>query len=90
MKKVRVMVTGRVQGVWFRSSTADKAMELGVNGYVRNLPDGNVEFVAIGSDEKVDALIEWAKDGPQLAKVDEVRVRPLDTDEEFTGFRVAY
>jgi len=90
MKKVRVTVAGRVQGVWFRASTRDKAVELGVNGYVRNLPDGNVEFVAVGDDEKVAALIEWAKDGPQLAIVDEVKVKPLDTDEEFTSFRVAF
>ena len=90
MKKVHVIVTGQVQGVWFRASTADKAREIGVNGYVRNLPDGSVEFVAAGDDHEVDALVLWAKHGPPLADVDEVKVTPLDTDEEFTGFRVAY
>jgi acylphosphatase len=90
MKRVHVTITGQVQGVWFRASTADKARELGVNGYVRNLPDGNVELVAAGENRKVDALIEWAKEGPPLANVDEVRVEPLDTDEEFSGFGIAY
>jgi acylphosphatase len=90
MKKIRAIVTGRVQGVWFRASTADKARELDVNGYVRNLPDGSVEFVATGDNRKVDELVRWAKHGPPLASVDEVRVEPLDSEEEFTGFRLAF
>jgi len=90
MKKVRAIVTGRVQGVWFRASVADKARELGVNGYVRNLPDGSVEFVAAGDDHKVDSLVQWANHGPPLASVAKVRVEPLDSDEEFTGFRLAF
>jgi acylphosphatase len=90
MKKVRVRVCGRVQGVWFRASTVDKARELGVNGYVRNLPNGDVEFVAAGDDRQVDALVDWARHGPPLAHVDDLTVEPLESDEEFRGFRSAY
>jgi acylphosphatase len=90
MKKVRAVVIGRVQGVWFRAAAADKARELGVDGYVRNLSDGSVEFVAAGDDDKVDALVLWAKHGPPLARVHEVKVKPLESNEEFTGFRVMF
>ena len=90
MKTVRAVVIGRVQGVWFRAATADKAREFGVKGYVRNLPDGSVEFVAAGDDAKVDALVQWARHGPPLARVHDVSVNPLESDEEFTDFRVTF
>jgi len=90
MKKVRVIVVGRVQGIWFRASTCDKAKELGVNGYVRNLVNGDVEFVAEGDDSKVDRLIQWARRGPPLARVDDIKVEVLEYDNEYTDFRVSY
>jgi acylphosphatase len=90
MKRVRAEVSGRVQGVWFRASAQEKAMELGVVGYVKNLPNGNVEFAAVGEDDKVDALLEWAKRGPQMARVKEVRVGSLASSEEFDTFSIAY
>ena len=90
MKKVRLVVTGRVQGVWFRSSTCDKARELGVNGYVRNLASGDVEILAEGDDFKVDGLIRWARRGPPLARVDNVEVDVLQYDSEYNDFRVRY
>jgi acylphosphatase len=90
MKRVLAEVSGRVQGVWFRASTQEKALELGVRGYVRNLPNGNVEFAAVGEDEKVDALLEWANRGPQMARVDKVRVGALLSNEEFDTFSITY
>jgi len=90
MKKVRVVVTGRVQGVWFRAATRDKAKQLGVNGYVRNLVSGDVEFVAEGDDSEVDRLIQWVRHGPPLAGVDDVEVEILQYDNEYTDFRVGY
>ena len=90
MKKVRVTITGRVQGVWFRSSTYDKALDLGVTGYVRNLINGDVEIVAEGEDSKVDALVHWARVGPPLAYVDDVDVEILEYDDEFTIFGIRY
>ncbi len=65
-------VKGRVQGVWFRDSTRREAERLNITGYARNLPSGDVEVLAIGSDVALDALGLWLHDGPPLAKVDEV------------------
>ena len=90
MKKVRAVVTGRVQGVWFRAATRDKAKQLGVNGYVRNLASGTVEFVAEGDDSEVDRFIQWARQGPPLARVDDVEVEILQYDAEYNDFRVRY
>ncbi len=90
MKKVRVVVTGRVQGVWFRAATRDKAQQLGVNGYVRNMVNGDVEFVAEGNDAEVDRLIQWARQGPPLARVADIKVEVLQYDNEYTGFKVGY
>ena len=90
MKKVRVVVTGRVQGVWFRAATRDKAQQLGVNGYVRNMVNGDVEFVAEGNDAEVDRLIQWARQGPPLARIADIKVEVLQYDNEYTGFKVGY
>ena len=90
MKRVLAEVSGRVQGVCFRAWTQEKAVELGVRGYVKNLPNGNVEFVAVGEENKVDALLEWASHGPQMARVDKVRVGPLLSSEEFDSFSITY
>jgi acylphosphatase len=75
MKAVRATVTGRVQGVSFRWYTEQRARELGVNGWVRNEPDGSVALHAEGDAEAVDALVEWCRTGPALARVRNVAVR---------------
>ncbi|NGP51909.1 acylphosphatase [Thioalkalivibrio sp. XN8] len=73
----RCTVTGRVQGVFFRASTARKAAELGVTGAARNLPDGTVEVLACGSEQAVAGLCDWLHEGPPAARVDEVEVRDV-------------
>lgn len=70
MKTQRLLIKGRVQGVWFRESMRREAERLGVTGWVRNTPDGAVEAVVQGPAEAVDALIEWARSGPPMARVD--------------------
>lgn len=75
MKAVDATVTGRVQGVSFRWYTEERARELGVNGWVRNEPDGSVALHAEGADEAVDALVAWCRTGPSLAGVGNVAVR---------------
>jgi acylphosphatase len=77
----RCLVSGRVQGVFYRASAAAQARELGVRGCARNLPDGRVEVLACGPERAVQALIEWLWQGPPAAKVSEVRVEsvPLPT-----------
>lgn len=72
--RVRAVVAGRVQGVWFRESCRSEADRLGVTGWVHNLPDGRVEIEAQGSRAAVDALVAWAHEGPRLAIVESVTV----------------
>ncbi|MBK8534274.1 MAG: acylphosphatase [Candidatus Competibacteraceae bacterium] len=74
---LRCYVTGRVQGVGFRYATAEKALNLGVNGYVRNLPDRRVEVLACGEESAVVALRNWLWQGPQPARVSDVRCETL-------------
>lgn len=85
MKRVRVLVSGRVQGVFFRATCAAEARRCGVAGYVRNLPDGRVEAVFEGPEEAVDRMVAWCRRGPELARVDEVEVypEPLAGEREF-------
>ena len=72
--RARIVVRGRVQGVWFRGSMQEAAERLGVAGWVRNRPDGTVEAEAEGTHEAVDALIAWAHQGPPGARVADVSV----------------
>ena len=90
MRRVRAIVTGRVQGVWFRARTRDEAVRLGVTGYVRNLPDGTVEIVAQGDDSSVNALMEWARQGPPMANVLAVEATEVPGEEEFVEFEVRW
>ncbi len=83
MATVRFVVSGRVQGVFFRASTRREALRLGVAGTARNLPDGRVEVVAAGSDDALGALETWLRHGPPAARVDGITLevikdRPLD------------
>jgi acylphosphatase len=71
---MRCIVSGRVQGVFFRASTRDKARELGVSGWVRNLPEGGVEVVVAGEPDAVAALTDWLWRGPRAARVSGVEI----------------
>ena len=73
-RAVRCLVSGRVQGVFYRASTAERARALGVEGWARNLPDGRVEVVAAGAEERVQKLVEWLWEGSPAARVDAVEV----------------
>ena len=66
-------MSGRVQGVFYRASTRQRAQELGCRGYARNLPDGSVEVLAIGDPAAVHALVEWLRQGPPAAQVTDVK-----------------
>lgn len=87
-QRVRCHVSGRVQGVAFRKSTEVEARRLEVAGWVRNLPDGRVEFVAEGTPEGVQALLAWARRGPALAEVTQLDVQPEPVQGEIPPFRV--
>jgi acylphosphatase len=72
--RARVRIAGRVQGVFFRSETRDRARSLGVGGWVRNARDGSVEATFEGPSERVQSMLEWSRRGPSLAEVDDVSV----------------
>ena len=74
----RCHVSGRVQGVYYRATTRQKAAELGVTGYARNLPDGRVEVLAVGTPEQVRSLIEWLWIGSATSHVTDVEVEEVD------------
>jgi acylphosphatase len=65
-------VTGKVQGVFFRASTKETAVSLGLHGYAKNLPDGQVEVMLQGETKHVQTLVDWLQTGPKLARVDSV------------------
>jgi acylphosphatase len=87
MKRVRLHISGTVQGVWFRESTRQEAELLGVAGWVKNNPDGTVEAAFEGHPLAVDRLTHWCQIGPDRAKVDEVRVEEEEPKGE-KGFKV--
>jgi acylphosphatase len=73
----RCFVSGRVQGVFYRASTRQKATELGCSGYARNLPDGRVEVLAVGEPQSVQALLEWLWRGSPASEVKHVEIQEL-------------
>ncbi|MDX1455374.1 MAG: acylphosphatase [Gammaproteobacteria bacterium] len=74
----RCFVDGRVQGVFYRASTAEKAAKWNVTGYAHNLDDGRVEVLACGREEDVDMLVEWLHHGPKFARVKSVEIHDAD------------
>jgi len=87
MKTIRLTIKGKVQGVFYRATAKDVADRLGIKGWVKNLPDDNVEITATASDETLQKFINWCKQGPPKARVEDVIVEELDV-EEFSGFRI--
>jgi acylphosphatase len=87
----RCVVGGRVQGVFYRATTARRAHELSIRGYARNLPDGRVEVLACGEDEAVQAFVSWLWIGSSASKVMSVDVTeaPLDPGQVPKGFHTA-
>jgi acylphosphatase len=78
VERVRVVVTGRVQGVWFRDSCREQARSSGVGGFVRNRADGAVEAEFEGRSAAVARMIAWCREGPPRARVDDVQVEALE------------
>jgi len=88
--RAHIFISGFVQGVFFRSNTYQKAKEIGIFGWIRNLGDGRVEAVFEGEKEKVEKIIEWVKGGPERARVDNVEINWEEYREEFDNFEIRY
>ena len=88
LQRAHVWVSGEVQGVFFRDSTRQKAEELGLAGWVRNVPDGQVEALFEGPSEKVEAMVRWCEEGPQHASVENVDTNFESAGGDLKGFEV--
>ncbi len=77
-KCIRALVSGRVQGVFFRDSTRRQARQLGLTGHAINLADGRVEVIACGQQQQLDQLVSWLHQGPEYAVVDRVEVETIE------------
>lgn len=87
MQTVRLVIKGKVQGVFYRASAKETADLLGITGWIKNLPDKNVEITATAHSDALQRFIDWCKQGPPRAVVEEVMVEELSI-EKFTGFRI--
>jgi len=87
MSAARFVVSGKVQGVFFRASARDRAQALGLRGFAKNLADGRVEVLAAGDDAAIDELAAWLREGPPMARVDDLERLPAREDEAGEGFR---
>ena len=87
---MRVLISGRVQGVFFRVFTRDAAIQRGVTGWVRNLVDGRVEAAFEGREEQVDQMVAWCQEGSPGSRVDRVETHQEPYQGEFTSFEIRY
>ena len=90
MKRIHVIVSGRVQGVFFRAYMEKTANSLNLKGWVRNLPDGRVEILCEGNNADVDAMLVWCRNGPPSANVTGTEISEEPYTGEFSGFSIRY
>jgi acylphosphatase len=88
--RARVIVAGKVQGVFYRAETASKANQLNLTGWVRNLPDGRVEAIFEGEEANVQKIIDFCRRGPPNAYVVNMDVRRQEWKGEFENFKIRY
>jgi len=87
-QRVHLIISGGVQGVWFRASARDEAIRQGIVGWVKNRRDRNVEIVAEGTESQLESFIQWCHRGPELAEVDHVDAKRETATGEFTEFEI--
>ena len=85
-----MIVKGRVQGVWFRESTRRKAESLGIKGWVRNLPDGTVEVLGEGNEDRMTDFVSWCRKGPPSAIVKQMIKKDEEWRNEFNSFEIVF
>ena len=88
MSQKRLLISGRVQGVFFRASTRETAKALGVKGYARNLPDGRVEVIAEAPSEVMEKFIAWCHQGPEAAEITAVSISDIQDAGPFSDFAI--
>ncbi|MGZ8907485.1 MAG: acylphosphatase [Methylobacter sp.] len=88
MRKVKILVSGRVQGVYFRLFTQNKAKQFNIKGSATNLPDGRVEIIAEAGSLAIEKFVKWCHKGPITARVDHVEITELQPGELLTSFEI--
>jgi acylphosphatase len=88
--KLKVIISGKVQGVFFRVNTKNKAEQFGVNGWVKNTSDGKVEAVFEGDENKIYEMIEWCSKGPSNSKVTKIDIIKKKYKNEYDNFSIIY
>ncbi len=88
MQTIQIIISGKVQGVWFRKSTKEKADDLGILGNVQNLPNEKVKVIAKGSEKQLEELKAWAKLGPKFAEVQSIEVTSIHEPLQFEDFEI--
>lgn len=86
--ETHIIVRGRVQGVGFRFAAQRAARSIGVSGIVRNLPNGDVEIVVQGEQDRIDRMIDWARHGPPMARVEKIEVETRERSELLQDFDI--
>lgn len=87
-KQIQIIVTGKVQGVFFRNYALQKATQLGIDGFIKNMPDGSVYIEAVGEDDLLSLLIDWCYNGPPQAQVTNVEVKEMNEISNFSPFEI--
>ena len=87
-KRVHLIITGRVQGVWYRSYTKDKAQKIGLTGWIRNLENGDVEAIFEGEEKAIEEMIVWCYSGSPLAEIDDIQTMYEKFSDEFEEFTI--
>lgn len=90
MKNLEIIVTGRVQGVCYRAFVLHRANELNIKGYAKNLMDRKVKVIVIGEDDILDIFINMLKEGPSMARVDDIQTSEIILGEEYSDFSIKY
>ena len=90
MQAITAIISGRVQGVWFRGSTQKKAMELGLTGWVKNTTDGSVYLEAQGEKSQLEIFIGWLSKGPNYSRVDQVDIKWIEATTQYISFSIRY
>jgi acylphosphatase len=88
LKRIHLVIRGRVQGVYYRASAVREAKRLGLTGWVKNRPDNGVELVAEGEEDQVKDFLAWAQHGPSTARVDKIDTRWRSYTGEFASFTI--
>jgi len=90
MIQLRIIVSGKVQGVGYRYFSQMKAVQYGIKGWVKNLPDGSVEIIALGTNDQLEPFLEELRNGNPFSKINDMEITEMDPIDHFQSFTIKY